>query len=274
MKKTFLLYTFIFLSSLVFSSCEDTIIVDLETSKPRLVIDAALKWQKGTDGHFQKIKISRTRGFYENTPVPVTDALVSLSNENNQNFTFTDTNGDGVYSTNNFEPQIDQEYTLKVNVDDRNFKATEKLKPVSQIDSVQQKDDGGFSGENIEIKVFYKDPAAFKNFYLYTFDVDFLAYPVFSILNDDFNNGNAIFAYYTEEDLEAGDTLKIKAHGISETYYNYLEVLLDQTGAAGGPFQTQPATVRGNIVDQDNPEDYIFGYFSLSETDQLNYEVK
>ncbi|MGO3690074.1 MAG: DUF4249 domain-containing protein [Psychroflexus halocasei] len=260
--------------SLFFTSCIDTVDVDLATAKPRLVIDAAIKWQKGTDGSEQKIKISRTRGFYENTPTPVTDALVKITDENNQVFTFIDANADGVYITNNFQPQLENEYTLSVNVDNRSFKATEKLKSVSSIDSIQQINDGGFTGEDIEVKVYYKDPANIENFYLYTFDVEYLAYPTFSIFDDEFNDGNTIFAYYTEEDLEIGDTLKIRAHGISDTYYNYLEVLLDQAGAAGGPFQTQPATVRGNIVDQDNPEDYIFGYFSLSETDHLDYEIK
>lgn len=274
MKKTFLIYIALLFISLFLTSCIDTVDVDLETAKPRLVIDAAIKWQRGTDGSVQQIKISRTRGFYENTAVPVTDAQVEIIDQNNQIFTFTDADADGTYITTNFQPQLENEYTLSVNVDNRSFIATEKLKSVSPIDSIQQINDGGFTGEDIEVKVYYKDPANIENFYLFTYDVEYLAFPTFSIFNDEFNDGNTIFAYYTEEDLEAGDTLKIRAHGISDTYYNYLEVLLDQAGASGGPFQTQPATVRGNIVDQDNPDDYIFGYFSLSETDHLNYEIK
>lgn len=274
MKKTLPTYIALLLISLFVTSCIDSVDVDLEIAKPLLVIDAAIKWQKGTDGSQQEIKISRTRGFYENTSVPVTDAQVEITDENNQVFTFTDADADGVYITNNFQPQLENKYTLSVNVDNRSFKATEKLKSVSPIDSIQQINHGGFSGEDIEVKVYYKDPVNIKNFYLFTFDVEYLAYPTFSIFDDKFNDGNTTFAYYTEEDLEVGDTLKIRAHGISDTYYNYLEVLLDQAGAAGGPFQTQPATVKGNIIDQNNPDDYIFGYFSLSETDDLNYEIK
>lgn len=45
--------------------------------------------------------------------------------------------------------------------------------------------------------------------------------------------------------------------GISEPFYNYLYILRSQGGNnGGGPFQSQPATVKGNVVNQTNPENY------------------
>ena len=40
---------------------------------------------------------------------------------------------------------------------------TETLKSVVPIDYVEQNNDGGFSGEDIELKAFYTDPADAEN---------------------------------------------------------------------------------------------------------------
>ncbi|MEO8255570.1 MAG: DUF4249 domain-containing protein, partial [Flavobacterium sp.] len=75
--------------------------------------------------------------------------------------------------------------------------------------------------------------------------------------------------------LKVGDTLEISHYGISKTYYNYMSVLISITGNSnGGPFQSPPATVRGNIINSTNFNDYPLGYFSLSEVDVQPYIVK
>ena len=52
-------------------------------------------------------------------------------------------------------------------------------------------------------------------------------------------------------------------------------VLLQQTGGqGGGPFSTQPATVRGNIVNETDSSNYPLGYFRISEISQLSYTVQ
>ena len=266
-------YIVLLTMSIFLISCEDVVEVNLETAEPRLVIDAALKWEKGTAGNYQEIRISQSRGFYDESPSMVSGATVQVSDSENTIFEFIDTNANGVYTTNDFQPQLNEVYTLLVEVNGRTFEATEQLMPVATIDSIQQRNDGGFSGEDIELKAFYKDPVETENYNLFTFDVDFIAFPEFEIYDDEFNNGNTNFAFYTEEDLEAGNSVEIINHGISKSYYNYLVILLNQVGSSGGPFQTQPAVVRGNINDVDNPDDYIFGYFSLSEIDRVNFTV-
>ena len=51
-------------------------------------------------------------------------------------------------------------------------------------------------------------------------------------------------------------------------------LLLSQTAdGAGGPFSTTPATVRGNIVNKSDEDNYPFGFFRLSETDTVEYTV-
>ena len=62
---------------------------------------------------------------------------------------------------------------------------------------------------------------------------------------------------------------------MTERYFNYLNVLFGISGGSGGsPFSTAPATVRGNFVNQTNPNNFAFGYFSLSEIDTKAYVVQ
>jgi hypothetical protein len=142
------------------------------------------------------------------------------------------------------------------------------------IDSIDQNNEGGFSGEDIELKAFYTDPEGVENYYLFKFFAPFLAFPDFSVFDDEFNDGNRIFGLFSEEDLEPGMEVTIQLQGISKDYFNFLEILLAQAGSAGGPFETQPATVRGNIKNENDTEELIFGYFGLSEVDEVTYTIQ
>lgn len=271
MKNNWVILLFLFF---IVSSCEEVVKVDLEEAEKRLVVEASIKWIKGTDGNNQQIKLSKTRGFYQQNPIPVTQANVSISTaENTFNFV-NDEENPGTYITDEFEPVTGQEYELNIQAEGENYRATEILKPVVPIDSITQRNDGGFSGEEIEIKTHYTDLAGVENYYLFNYQVSFIQIPTLEIFDDEFNDGNPIFSTYQEEDLETGNTINIQMQGVSQQYYNYLNLLLSQIGDSGGPFQTRPATVRGNIINLSDENNYPFGYFSLSEVDTLNYEVR
>jgi len=84
-----------------------------------------------------------------------------------------------------------------------------------------------------------------------------------------------MFGFYTNEDLKSGDQLTFGLQGISTKYYNYLNKLLNIAGSSNGsPFATPPATLRGNIVNQTDENNYPLGYFHLSEVDTKNYTVQ
>lgn len=255
------------------TSCEDVVEVDLEEAEPRLVVDAILLWEKGTTGQNQTIKLSRTRGFFEEAPKPVSDAIIEVRNSNGRAFTFEENNA-GEYVTNSFEPVIDEFYSLRIELNGTVYRAEEVLKPVVPINFIEQNNQGGFGGEDIELKAYYQDPQGIENFYLFKFFAPTLAFPEFSVFDDEFNDGNRIFGLFSEEDLEPGMDINIQLHGISKDYYNFLEILLAQAGSAGGPFETQPATVRGNIRNVNDSEELIFGYFGLSEVDKVTYTIQ
>ncbi|TWO32022.1 DUF4249 domain-containing protein [Seonamhaeicola sediminis] len=260
--------------SLLIISCEDVIDVDLKTAETRLVIDASLSWEKGTLGNNQEIKLSLTAPYFSNTIPAATGATVVVTDSNNNTFNFIEQGNSGVYQNNTFIPEINGVYTLTVNYNNEIYTATESLKSVVTIDYVEQNNNGGFSGEDIEIKAFYTDPADQENYYLFQFQNN-QNVPMLVVYDDEFTNGNQIFGFFSDDEMKTNDNLNIKISGISKRHYDYLFILLQQTDdESGDPFETQPATVRGNCINQTNPNNYPLGYFRISETDVFNYTVQ
>lgn len=261
------------LIALVFISCEDVISVDLNEAPERLVIEASMIKLKDFTGNNQQIRITKTRGFFEDSVTTVENAIVSITKEDGELFEFEHDSA-GIYRTHEFEVETMKSYHLKVEVDNEVYTAEETFATVVKIDSVTQRNNAGFGGEEIELKAYYTDPEGEENFYLFTFFVNFIEFPTTDIFDDEFFDGNTIFALYQEEELEPGDEVSIRNFGMSKQFYEYMFILLSQIGSIGGPFETQPATVRGNIINETNPDHFPYGYFSLSESDQFIYTVQ
>lgn len=271
MKKTFLILSLLFLVS----SCEDEINVDLNTAPPRLVIDASINWFKGTTGNQQEIKLSLSAPYFDNEVPPANNAVVVITDSNSNTFNFIEDGASGIYKNSNFIPEINATYSLTVVYEGETYSATETLKSVVPIDFVEQNDEGGFTGDETELKAYYTDPVDEENYYFFEFISDVPAIPTLEVYDDEFTNGNQIFGFYTEEDLEPGDIVTIRNYGVSERFYEFMFVLLQQNGEeGGGPFETQPATVRGNCINETNSENFPFGYFRLSEVDEFIYTVE
>lgn len=255
--------------------CEDKVNVDLDTAAPKLVIDAAIKWQKGTDGTEQKIKLSTTTDYYTNVSPIVSGATVYITNSSNTIFHFSHNANTNDYVCLDFVPVINETYTLTVEYNGEIYKATEKLLATPEIESVEQKTVQGIGGDEIQIKFFYQDNGLEENYYLIGFKNNTIAFPGYGVIKDKFFQGNQMFGFYTQEDLRAGVQLDMSLQGISLRYNNYMEKLISISGNNGGnPFATPPATLRGNIINLSNDSHYPMGYFSLGEVDHKTYVVQ
>jgi hypothetical protein len=260
---------------LVTFSCEDVIDVNLNDSEPKLVIDASIKWFKDTPGNAQSIKLTLSAPYFDTTVPSANGATVLITDGNNSVYNFIEDGSTGIYSNTNFVPAINETYTLTITYNGEEYTATETLKSVASIEYVEQNDNGGFSGQETELKAFYTDPADEENYYFFEFISDIPEIPTLEVYKDEFTNGNPIFGFYTEEELETGDVVIIRNHGISRQFYNFMFVLLQQNGQdGGGPFETQPATVRGNCINLTNPNNFPLGYFRVSEVSEFIYIVE
>lgn len=266
---------YIFLFSILFISCEEVVDVNLDNSAPKIVIDASILWEKGTLGNEQKIRITTTGNYY-NTVVPaVNGALVTVENSTGTIFNFIEESNTGIYKCNNFTPQINENYTLKVISNGITYTSTDKLIAVPEITNVVQRNDAGFLGEDIELKFMFQDNGAEENYYLEDYRVPFSPFPLYGVFDDEYTNGNQIFSLIFDEDFQAGQNIQFKLHGITERYYNYMnKIIAITTGSSNGPFSTPPATVRGNIINTNNPKEYPLGYFRLSELSKKDYTIQ
>lgn len=263
------------ISIILLSSCEEVVQIDLKTSPPKLVVEASINWLKNSTGNLQSIKLTTTTDFYNNTIPTVSGAEVFIKNSSNTIFYFDEIPQTGEYVCTNFEPVINETYTLSIIIDGETYTATESLKAVAPITEIIQNNEGGFSGDDIEIKTYYNDPADERNYYLYKYSYLNETKQEYYADEDTFFQGNPFFSINRNDEIKSNDEIIVTHHGISEAYYNYMNVLLNIAGNNGrGPFQTPPATVRGNIINTTNLENYALGYFSLSETDKRNYIVK
>ncbi|AWG21710.1 hypothetical protein FFWV33_09245 [Flavobacterium faecale] len=273
MKKISLLLLFIV--TLVSSSCEEVVQVDLDTAAPKLVIEATIKWQKGTAGNNQKIKLTTTTSYFSNIIPTVSGAKITVKNSSNTVFTFNEIATSGEYGCSNFVPKINETYTLTVIANGQTYTASEILKSVAPIDEIEQKNDGGFTGKDIQLKTYFTDPAPETNYYLYQYSYTGQVTQTFYGDIDTFFQGNKFFSLSQNDDLKIGDEVSVTHYGISKTYYNYMSILISIAGgSSGGPFQAPPATVRGNIINTTNKDNYALGYFALTEIDSRVFTIK
>jgi hypothetical protein len=262
---------FLLLSLSSLYSCEEVVQVDLEESEPRLVIEASILWRKSTVGNVQLIRLTTTAAFFDDQIPPAEGASVSVYSETGMEFAFEEIEP-GIFRNEKFVPQLNKTYELEIEYKDEVYRATETLLSVAPLEYIEQTNNGGFEGEDIEFKAYFTDPVNIQNYYLVRFFYDDLSIQIYE---DEFTDGNKTFAYFSNEDLTVGEEVGFEIQGISKRFYEYLFILRSQSGSGnGGPFQTQPTTVRGNIRNTTNPDNFAFGYFRLSETDFLDYTIQ
>ncbi len=268
MEKLHKLFGVLLITGLI--SCEEVVQVDLDESEPRLVVDAALLLDKDNPTSMQTIRLTITAPFFEDRVIPAQGAIVLVRESSGREFIFDEIES-GYYRNNNLYLKFDTAYDLEILYEGEMYTATESLIPVASLEGVEQSTGGGFSGDNIELKVYYIDPVETRDYYLFRFLHQDLSIQIYE---DEFTNGNRTFAYFRDDELKSGDEVRFEAQGISRRFYEYMFILRSQAGSGGGPFQTQPTTVRGNVINTTNPQNYALGYFRVSETDNLNYTIQ
>lgn len=269
MKK--LLYIFATVCSLFFVSCEEDITLDFDKNIPRLVIEGNLFIDE-TD--YNKIHLSTTTDFYSGVFPTVNNAEVSIKDtDSNTVYQFASI-GNGDFTNELFQPEIDGNYELTVVYNNETYIASSTLLTSPEILSVDQKDDGGFTGDSYEITFNFQDDANEENYYLVQ-----MVYPVddyLGVTDDQLTNGNIMNDLYIfdKEDLKPGDTLNHSITSISKQYYQYLSKLLSISGDSGNPFSSPMGTIKGNIVNQTNQSNFALGYFHIAKRNHFTYTVK
>ena len=286
-------YIYLILSIVPLFSCEDVIDVELQSAETRLVVNGLLRVDFSQEFVPVEIRVSETTSFFENN-VPTTldnNAVIFYGQpdpnapeilENLATSSLTEMeSGSGIYVP---DPTFDADQRIRTQSilpntvfilifehKGRRYVARTPFSSTVPIENLEQGDETLFDEDDIEIKITFTDTPDVENYYVFDFgESEFLA------LDDQFIDGQEFeFSYFPERDLEAGNELEVSILGADQEFFNYMDLLVEQTENDGGVFDTPAVTVRGNIFDVtgldnelifDNvnrPNDFPLGYFAV-----------
>jgi len=282
--------------AILVGSCEDVIDVELQETETRLVVDGLLRVDLNQEFIPVEIRVSETTNFFENNvPTSLDDNATIIYGRVNpdapeildldpNNFSSSLTElepGSGIYVP---DPSFDADQRIRTSSifpntvfililehKGRRYSARAPFSPSVPIDNIEQGDDTLFDEDDIELKITITDTPNAENYYVFDFeDGEFLA------LDDQFIDGQEFeFSYFPDRDLEPGEEIEVSLLGADLEFFNYMDLLVEQTQDDGGVFETPAATVRGNIFDVtgidndlifDNvnrPDAFPLGYFAV-----------
>lgn len=260
---------------LFFANCEKVVEIDVPSTAPKLIIDAIFEvyFDETPIRANTVVKLSKSADYFDETIPPVTNAIVFLTNlSDNSIINFSDGNADGNYEpTISFIPAENVTYELTIIHENNTYKGSATRIKSTPLTSVIQGDETLFAGTETEVKVTFTDDAIQENYYLFDFSKQ-----LFLTIEDRFFNGSDYnFSYfYDEEEIMLPTTVNIKMSSISKEFFTYYRVLIDQSGQnAGGPFETVPSSLLGNMINTTDESKFPLGYFHISETDSTTLNL-
>lgn len=266
MKKLYIIPAFILF---IFSSCEKVIEVDVPSIEPKLIIDASFEvyFDENPVSAKNVVKLRESADYFDETIPTVTNATVFLTNlSDNSVINFNDANADGDYEPDvNFIPAENIEYELTVIHKNETYKGKATRVKSTRIIEVTQEDGTLFSGNEVEIAVKIQDELDVENYYYFDFSNN-----NYNVIEDRFFDGQEyeVPNFYLEDELVLPTAVNIKMLGISKDYFTYMRILIDQSGeGGGGPFETVPTSLLGNMINTTNDANFPLGYFHIAETD-------
>jgi len=282
-------------------SCEDVIDVELPTTEQRLNVNALIRVDISQAFIPIEVKVSLTNNFFEEIPITEAESIVIIAEEIDENGVVIDSRSSslserepntGIYVP---DPNFSEDQRMPTNILNKNllfsliirhegraYLAQTRYIPTVPIDTILQGNGTLFEGDETEVIVTFTDDFERDDFYLFDFDFE-----EFLVTEDEFYPGQQFeFSYFYDRTFESGREIDISILGVDQTFYNYMDQLIVQSGDTQGPFQTPVATVRGNIFDVtdldnlevfdnvDQPNLYPLGYFAIVQEFKRTITIK
>ena len=254
---------------IIFHSCEKVIDIETEFNDKRLVIDANISKHRDSIHGIASVKLSETIPYFSDQKSIVKNASVKI--ETNQIvYNLVYNNAKKEYSS-IIENINKEEFILSIIRNENTYTSSEKLITTPKIKSVIFGDRKSLNKDEVELRVTFIDPPEKGNYYLWKFGPKKSGKYDYLPALDKYINGNEFtFSFFIDktEYLQNSDFINIEINGISENYYNYLNILTSQAGAQNGrPFSTSSSIIRGNISNLVSEEKFPLGYFRVYEFD-------
>ena len=267
----------------IIASCEEVVQIDPPAEEPRLIVDALIPVDLNEPVINVVVKVSLTSSFFGTTPVADLNHIniinvdqPSGSFADNVIFLMENVPGTGIYSNVASQTLLtDGELWLQFNHEDQLYIAQTRFVPTAPIDTVMQGEGVLFDDDETEIVVSFTDLSEENdNYYLFSFgDGEYFG------TKDTFYQGQSFqFSYFSDQVLTPGQEVEIAILGADVNFFNYMQLLIDQTDDEINVFDTPVATVRGNIFNVteldnidvfdnvDQPDNFPLGYFAVVQS--------
>ncbi len=277
-------------ATLLITSCEEVVEVETPTEEPRLVVNGLIRVDQTESFLPVEVRVNLTDNFFGETPATDLESIIIIYEEFEDGVSAgTNTStlaeiepGSGIYVP---DPNFMEDqriptvvtfsekvvFSLIIEHRGRRYFAETSYVPSVPIISVQQGKAKLFSDEDTELIVLFADDPSRVNNYVFDFNFN-----EFLVTNDEFYQGQLFqFSYFYDRQFEPGTEIEVSILGADNIFYNYMDLLIEQSQESQGIFQTPVATVRGNVVDitdldnievVDNvarPEEFPLGYFAV-----------
>lgn len=274
--------------------CEDVIEVELADEAPRLIIDALIRVNMSEPSTPVAIRVSLTDGFFGTVPLTKLDNIIIIMEELEDELIRSTVaipfeeieNNFGIYNTvnpiSNSLLKDNNRFSLYIEHAGHVYLAQTFFSPAPPIKTVAQSTSEIFNPNDTEITITFEDIPEKDNYYVFDFDNE-----NYSTLADEFFAGQEYtFSYSYNSELPRGTQLEIGILGADMSFYNYMDLLLEQSEGEFELFETPVASVRGNFVDVTNidnidsfdnverPNVFALGYFGIVQEHKMSLKIE
>jgi len=242
------------------SSCEDVIVLELDNTEPRIVIEAIMNMSD----ELVKVDLTKTNDFYDNgAPEKITNASINIIDESGTEIAVP-SDGAGAYLLNNFKPITGETYRLEVDAENVLYQATAIAPvevPLMAIDTILSSPPFGGGDPFYQSFFRWQDTENANDFYRVKAIVNDTIAGLLSLYDDNGLDGQ-LFIRPLMAAIDVGDNVDFQLISIDrETYEYFLQVDAAQGGGGSVPFNPQ-----GNF------DNNALGYFGIQSTNTINIQ--
>ncbi len=238
------------------SACQKVIEVDLKDTNEALVIEAEVSDQEMVP---HRVRLSKVINYNQPNVFPqVSGAKVTLS-DNAGNSVLLSEEIPGIYITSAITGIPGRTYTVVVQAEGKEYRASATMPLPVAIDSLIQRDVRFGPVASKAVRVYYQDPEQAGNFYRLLQRKGNKTDNSIYIAEDRLNNGQQFSATLLNRDasfsLKANDTVQVQLQSIDKRVYEYFRTLSEAL-SNGGANSASPANPVSNF------DNGAMGYFN------------